>query len=351
MPNFVNARAACYLDGVTVAAQDLRDGANALMTFTGQSNTSGIACTPGVRPTAGSPLFSAWSSGMSFNLNAGVCWVQGTASATAGLWPLILDTTTLLTVTTSDPTNPRIDSVIAVVVDNGNNTSTAQFKILAGTPAGSPVQPTLPANALRLANIAVGAGVSALSSGNFTDLRTYTSALGGILLAKTAALGTTFGGGEGSYVHETTTGRLRVLDGAGVVAAPKVAPFDPQALNIGGTTTLTTNPQTLLSISFTPDTRAWMAIASIGGVYETSATVGDAVTFNITYDGSNTSSGQLSYVQTNTSVAVIPGPGGTLFAVGSGTAAAHTIALVASPSVTGKFVITSCSLCVFALPS
>ena len=142
MATQVSARNTCWLDGITVAAQDLRLGQiEANLTATAAPGTTGIAATAGVRPGQGNPLACAWTSGMSFNLNAGMCFVQGSSAANSGLYGLVLDTTTLLTCTTSDPTNPRIDSVIAVVVDNGNNTSTFVFKILAGTPSGITLAP------------------------------------------------------------------------------------------------------------------------------------------------------------------------------------------------------------------
>jgi hypothetical protein len=42
---------------------------------------------------------------------------------------------------------------------------------VAGTPAGSPVAPALPANSITLATIAVGAGATAITNANITDTR------------------------------------------------------------------------------------------------------------------------------------------------------------------------------------
>lgn len=79
-------------------------------------------------------------------------------------------------ISTSDPTNPRIDRVI-LKLDRTANTITLEVKT--GTPAGSPVAPTLtqadPTWEMTLAQVYVGAGVSTITSGNVTDERTFTS--------------------------------------------------------------------------------------------------------------------------------------------------------------------------------
>lgn len=303
MATQVSARNCCWLDGITVAAQDLRlQQLGGLLTAAAASGSTGIAATAGVRPGQGNPLVSTWTSGMSFTLAAGVCYVQGSAAANSGLYELVLDTTTTLTCTTSDPTNPRIDSVIAVVVDNGNNTSTAVFKILAGTPAGSPSAPALPANALRLCNITVGANVSTLSSGVFSDQRVWSVAAGGVLPYGNAALGTAIAGPDGTYVDDLNTGRLRRII-SGTARIPKVGAFAP----VSGTTTnalITTGGSQPLNASVTVDGATEIKITlRWNGVKQLSATVGDVIqlsafvdstqldTVDVRIDGTSTSTG------------------------------------------------------------
>jgi|SRR5882672_1913316 len=188
MATSVNARNDVWMDGVTVAGQDLRlQQASATLLGASSSGSTGIATRAGVRPGLGSPLLVSASSGMNITVNAGTAFVQGTASATAGIYTACLDTTATLTVTASDPANPRIDNVIAQVVDNGNATSTTTINIQAGTPASSPVAPTLPSNSLLLATIAVGALAASIVAGNITDKRVFTVASGGILPVRTSA--------------------------------------------------------------------------------------------------------------------------------------------------------------------
>lgn len=326
-----------WMDGVTVAAQDLRLGVTAAdLTAASTSGTTGIAACAGVRPGVGTPLACTWTSGLSFTLSAGICHVQGTASATAGMYTLTLDTTATLTCTTADPTNPRIDSVIAVVVDNGNNTSTAFFKILAGTPAVSPSAPTLPSNALLLCNIAVAANASTLSAGVFTDERVWSVATGGILPFLNAALGATVGGQAGTYLDDQITGRLRRLDSSGVVNHPKVAAFSPLAQQ-NASTSLTSAGSfiQLANVSLITDGNTEIEIyGSIQSVFSSSQANGDLIQFKFLIDGAATplNSAWQHRVENSGSFG---GGGGSFTTWATPANGSHTVSLMASATTTG----------------
>jgi len=86
----------------------------------------------------------------------------------------ILDTTQNITITDNTSGNPRIDRIVARL----NYTDRKiEFAVLTGTPAGSPVAPTLTQNTtvweISLAQIAVANGFSTIIAGNITDQRTY----------------------------------------------------------------------------------------------------------------------------------------------------------------------------------
>ncbi len=68
-----------------------------------------------------------------------------------------------VTVSASDPTNPRIDLV--VLYDTG------ALGVVAGTPAGSPVAPATPSACIVLAHVAVAATATTLAGGTLTDYR------------------------------------------------------------------------------------------------------------------------------------------------------------------------------------
>lgn len=92
-----------------------------------------------------------------------------------------------VTLTTADPSNPRIDRIVGYI-DRGvtpssavtNNPGILKFLAVAGTPAGSPsapndaaVQTSVGASNpwFSIANVLVGTGVTTISSGNITDTR------------------------------------------------------------------------------------------------------------------------------------------------------------------------------------
>ena len=83
------------------------------------------------------------------------------------------DGTTTATITTADATYPRIDVVCITVSDaaySGSLNSVA-INVVAGTPAGSPTVPSTPTNSIALAQVAVAAGATSITSGNITDVR------------------------------------------------------------------------------------------------------------------------------------------------------------------------------------
>jgi hypothetical protein len=97
------------------------------------------------------------------------------------------DATKNKTVSAADPSNPRKDIVVAyvdlAVVDSSsnNNPLALKFAVVAGTPAGSPADPSDPTiqSAVgasnpwtKLARIAVAAGATSVVNANITDLRT-----------------------------------------------------------------------------------------------------------------------------------------------------------------------------------
>lgn len=129
--------------------------------------TTGIIGSSSLAVTQNSPA------GMSVRVAAGWAAIIGTTQANMGAYVAYNDAQTTLTVTTADPTNPRID-LVCVTVRDAYYTGAFNdviFQVIAGTPAGSPVAPTLPANSISLATLAVGAGVTSITTANITDTR------------------------------------------------------------------------------------------------------------------------------------------------------------------------------------
>jgi hypothetical protein len=129
--------------------------------------TTGIIGSSSLAVTQNSPA------GMSVRVAAGWAAIVGTTQANMGTYTTYNDATTTLTVTTADPTNPRIDRVVVTVRDAyyTGAFNDVIFQVLAGTPAGSPTAPATPANSISLATIAVGAAVTQINTANITDTR------------------------------------------------------------------------------------------------------------------------------------------------------------------------------------
>lgn len=168
---------------------------------------------------------------MSVDVAEGSCYVMGTESNYQGLYHCDNQGVTNVVITASDPTNPRRDMIVARIRDSEYGVAvTDEFTIeaIAGTPAGSPADPTIPANCIVLARVAVAAAASSITNANITDLRNnYTAvtgsalignqvgaaALGGIVTCLSTKLPTT-GLYEGLTAYCTDTNRIIVYNGS-----------------------------------------------------------------------------------------------------------------------------------------
>ena len=177
-----------------------------------QTAQAGLVSTGVVGP--GSLAVSAnGTPNMSVNVAAGIVWCPGTLGATAGM-PTNLgaqtayglpstftaqgsycaynDGTVNLPIAAADPINPRIDLICASVQDAqyaGSNNQ-ALLQVVTGTAAPSPSAPSAPASTEVLAQVAVAAGVTSITSGNITDARSYV-----VMPIKYVYSGTTVNGG------------------------------------------------------------------------------------------------------------------------------------------------------------
>jgi len=178
-----------WLQAGSYPAQYDRLTAQALWATTGIIGSSSLAVTQNTPP------------GMSVRVASGWAAIVGTTTSNMGVYTIFNDATVALTVTTADPTNPRIDLVCATVRDayySGANNDVI-FQVIAGTPAGSPVAPALPANSISLATVAVGAAVTQINTANITDTRVDVGTnLPGDISAVVAGAGLSGGGTSGA---------------------------------------------------------------------------------------------------------------------------------------------------------
>ena len=129
--------------------------------------TTGIIKSTSLAVTQNTPV------GMSVIIAQGWAAIVGTTQSNMGTYVAYNDADTVVAITTANPTNPRIDLVCATVQDayyTGAQNNVV-FQVVAGTPASSPVVPSVPANSIALAEIAVAAGALSITTGNITDRR------------------------------------------------------------------------------------------------------------------------------------------------------------------------------------
>jgi hypothetical protein len=159
--------------------------------------TTGIIKSTSLAVTQNSPA------GLSVLVASGWAAIVGTTQSNMGTYVGYNDATTTLSITTADPTNPRIDLVCMTVQDAyyTGSLNDVILQVVAGTPAGSPVAPSLPANSISLATVAVGAGATSITNANITDTRvavTTNIPESGDISAVVAGTGLSGGGTSGS---------------------------------------------------------------------------------------------------------------------------------------------------------
>lgn len=160
---------------------------------------------------------------MSVDVSVGRAIIRSTeaSSLAAGAYTFLNDATVNVVIAAADPTNPRIDLVIAQVRDsNYSGASTdARLTVVTGTPAGVPVTPTVPDSCIVLAQVAVAALAASIVNANITDKRTRAYALGGFAACTSATRPTGASLYEGLHIYETDTDRVWVYSGAAWIFA------------------------------------------------------------------------------------------------------------------------------------
>jgi len=165
--------------------------------------TTGIINAASLEVTPNSPV------GMSVLVADGWAAVVGTTQPDMGTYVAYNDASVVLTITTANPTNPRIDLICATINDSyySGSTDNVVFQVIAGTPAGSPVAPSLPANSIGLAEVTVPAAATTITSGNIADLRVLATSnvpAQGDISSVTAGAGLTGGGTSGAVTLATS---------------------------------------------------------------------------------------------------------------------------------------------------
>lgn len=143
-----------FRDGYSTSAQDLSRFNKNFLINEGVAN-DGLKVSQSTVPA------------MSVQVTAGTSYFYGTGTTADTMFEFYSDSTETVTIPTASA-QARID-IVCCKVDA--STGVASLVVVSGTPSGSPAVPATPASHYKLANVAVGAGVTTITNANITDTR------------------------------------------------------------------------------------------------------------------------------------------------------------------------------------
>jgi len=143
-----------FRDGYSTSAQDLSRFNKNFLINEGVAN-DGLKVSQSTVPA------------MSVQVTAGTSYFYGTGTTADTMFEFYSDSTETVTIPTASA-QARID-IVCCKVDA--STGVASLVVVSGTPSGSPAVPATPASHYKLAEIAVGAGVTTITNANITDTR------------------------------------------------------------------------------------------------------------------------------------------------------------------------------------
>lgn len=300
-----------WLQNGSHPAENDRLTTQALWATTGIINSSSLAV------TQNSPV------GMSVLVASGWAAVLGTEQSNMGAYVVYNDATATLGITTADPTNPRIDLVCATVRDAyySGAFNDVILQVVAGTPAGSPVAPSLPANSISLATVAVAAGASSITNANITDTRvavTTNIPESGDISSVTAGNGLSGGGSSGAVTLSINTAITADLSTAQALTNKDLTSgtntFPTSLVTLTGSQTLTnkilTSPQVNLGINAQTGTTYTTVLADNGKLVTLSNASAIAVTIPLNSSVTYPVGAQINMVQLGAGQVTVAGAGG-----------------------------------------
>lgn len=201
-----------YLQSGSHAARDLRLAQTAFLGVP----TTGLNRAGGIVPGYGGQLFvqQAGSPSMNVLVSSGAALIPGTASATQGSYVAVNDASLTVAVPTAHASLPRIDSVVYRVKDDLYGDLIGEIGgtpvVVQGTAASVPAAPTIPANSVKLYDIAVAANATTIVNGNLTDRRVWAVGVGGVHPCAVAPSSPYVG----MTIYLTTVSQLRMWTGS-----------------------------------------------------------------------------------------------------------------------------------------
>jgi len=173
-----------------------------------------LAGRSGVRPMGGSAANIVTLSGSTITIGTHVGLISPGWSSLTGVYQVALTASETKTLT-AQGAQPRKDIVCGQVYDDSESASGLRIyraEYVAGTPSGSPVEPSVPTGAIKLATIDVPA--SGGGSPAVTNNYSWTSAAGGLLPVRSqAARDAISNPHDGQAVYRTDRDWVEIYDG------------------------------------------------------------------------------------------------------------------------------------------
>lgn len=202
---------------------------------------------------------------MQLDIAAGVAVLTGDDAAGQGRYLIRADAadTEAVTISTANPTNPRIDRVGIQLRDpseGGSAGRDAIFSVVAGTAAASPSAPAAPNSFLTLALVTVPAGTTSILDANITDSRTASRLVHEVVDASALA------------VNTVSLEEMKTVQGCSVTRSTN------QTLTAGTTTDVTYTTETYDNGGFWASGATVTIPSGLGGLYSISYAYDTSVT-------------------------------------------------------------------------
>lgn len=204
-PGFINANAGAP----SYSANELRQ----LFALPLQYNGRVFGARQGVRP--GGDALQTSIAGSTITVKAGIACVDPGLTTAQGPYSVVNPNDATLALTAAHATLPRKDITILRVYDNDEDSSGQRQGIveyIAGSAAGSPSEPAVPAGAIKLATIDVPA--SGGGSPSVTINFAFTVAAGGVLPVRNATERTALTPFDGFAIYRQDRDWVEIYDGA-----------------------------------------------------------------------------------------------------------------------------------------
>lgn len=200
------------------------------------------------------------------------------------MYDVLNDATVTLTVAASNPTNPRIDLVYIQVQDSFYSGSADQAiaGVVTGTAAASPAVPATPANAIAIATVAVGAGVTSIVNANIARVVAQARVIGGIQsVADLTALAALSGAVDPDEAYVDALNALFIYDSGawvqqGIATVANAATRDTEYAKAAGAYRINGATVYLLDLKVTQvfNSSVWRGIGGMAAILPTSAVNG-----------------------------------------------------------------------------